>query len=58
MNGETKQFLVGLFEEHVGFVPETDEQLFNDVSSIDNHFILSELCEALNIYVDTNGDNK
>lgn len=55
MNTETQKFVKDLFIKHVGFVPEDSA---SHCAMAYEHDILAELCEALNIYVDSDNDEQ
>ena len=50
MNKVTKEFVKGLFIKQIGSIPKDSEA--HKVMSYE-HLILAELCEALDIYVDS-----
>jgi hypothetical protein len=53
MNHETAQFVKELFIKHAGFIPKCPEEL---ESTHCEDIVLMELCEALNIYIDSDED--
>jgi hypothetical protein len=53
MNHETQKFVKDLFIKHAGFIPDDLTEHYYETYNGD---ILAELCEALNIYVDSDED--
>ena len=50
MDQETKEYLCSLLELYLGHVPTDREELLENVLNNNCLLVVSDLCEALNIY--------